>query len=62
MAQETASLESSKFVKPVQITWQRGGLKWKISVTFSGLIFALGLLVIGIVYYVTGNALQKQID
>ena len=62
MPQETASMDSSKFVKPGNISWQRGGLKWKISTTFSGLILVLGLLVIGIVYYFTGSALQKQID
>jgi len=62
MPQETASIESSKYVKQVSIGWQRGGLKWKISTTFSGLILVLGLLVIGIVYYFTGNALQRQVD
>src|ERR1051325_10526440 len=62
MAQETASMESSKLAKPVNIEWKRGGLRWKISTTFSGLILVLGILVIGIVYYFTGNALQKQID
>lgn len=62
MAQETASIEGSKFAKPVNINWQRGGLKWKISVTFSGLILVLGLMVIGIVYHFTGSALQKQVD
>jgi HAMP domain-containing protein len=62
MPQETASIESSKYLKPVNIGWQRGGLKWKISTTFSGLILVLGLLVIGIVYYFTGNALQRQVD
>jgi HAMP domain-containing protein len=62
MPQEIASMESSKYLKPVNIGWQRGGLKWKISTTFSGLILVLGLLVIGIVYYFTGNALQRQVD
>ena len=62
MPQETASLESSKMVKPVNLNWQRGSLRWKISTTFSGLILLLGLLVIGIVYYFTANALQKQVD
>lgn len=62
MPQETASIESSKVVKPVNLNWQRGGLRWKISTTFSGLILVLGLLVIGIVYYFTANALQKQVD
>ena len=62
MAQETASLENSKIAKPVSINWQRGGLRWKISTTFSGLILVLGVLVIGIVYYFTATALQKQVD
>lgn len=62
MPQETASMESSKTVKPMSINWQRGGLRWKISATFSGLMLVLGLLVIAIVYYFTGTALQKQVD
>ena len=62
MAQDSVSIEGSKFVKPAVQGWRRGGLKWKISATFSGLIFVLGLLVIGIVYVFTGNALQKQVD
>jgi HAMP domain-containing protein len=62
MAQETASVESSKMIKPVSMNWQRGGLRWKISTTFSGLILVLGVLVIGIVYYFTAAALQKQVD
>src|SRR5688572_32356122 len=61
MPQETASVET-KVAKPVNISLQRGGLRWKISTTFSGLILVLGLLVIGIVYYFTANALQKQVD
>jgi len=62
MPQETASMESSKLAKAIPIDWQRGGLRWKISATFSGLILVLGLLVIGIVYYFTSTALQKQVD
>jgi HAMP domain-containing protein len=62
MPQESASMESSKVVKPVDINWRRGGLRWKISTTFSSLILMLGILVIGIVYYFTASALQKQVD
>jgi len=62
MAQESVSIESSKFAKPIAAGRRKGGLKWKISATFSALIFVLGLLVIGIVYFFTGHALQKQID
>jgi HAMP domain-containing protein len=62
MPQETVSVERSKIAKPINIEWQRGGLRWKISATFGGLILVLGLLVIGIVYYFTSEALQKQVD
>ncbi len=62
MAQDSATVDSSKFARPESINWQRGGLKWKITSTFSGLILVLGLLMIGIVYYFTNNALQRQVD
>ncbi len=62
MPQDTVSIESSKFAKPAAEGWRKRGLKWKITMNFSGLIFVLGLLVIGIVYHFAGNALQKQAD
>ena len=62
MSQETVSAESPKIFKPANLNWQRGGLRWKITTTFSSLILILGLLMIGIVYYFTSNALQKQVD
>ena len=62
MAQETASVNSSKLARPIAIDWKRGGLRWKISLTFTGLILGLGVLVIGIVYYFTSRALQNQVD
>src|ERR1041385_2269472 len=62
MAQEIASLENSKLAKAFAVDWKRGGLRWKISVTFTSLILALGVLVIGIVYHFTSSALQKQVD
>ncbi len=62
MSQDTATVESSKFARPQPINMARGGLKWKITSTFSGLILVLGLLVLGIVYYFTNSALQRQVD
>ncbi len=62
MSQQSATVESSKFVKPEIAKPPRGGLRWKITCTFSGLILLLGLLVIGIVYHFTNSALQKQVD
>lgn len=62
MAQESISMQSSNIAKPLNVNWRRGGLRWKISIAFSGLILALGLFVIGIVYVFTSSALQKQVD
>jgi HAMP domain-containing protein len=62
MPQESLSFESSKVAKPMTLPLQGGGMKWKITTAFSGLLIALGLCVIGIVYYLTGNALQRQVD
>ena len=37
-------------------------MKWKIATAFSGLLLVLGLFVIGIVYQLTSNALQRQVE
>ncbi|MGH7826163.1 MAG: HAMP domain-containing protein [Candidatus Binatia bacterium] len=55
-------MERAKAAKPATLRWKQAGLKWKISATFSGLLLVLGGFVIGIVYYLTENALQKQVD
>lgn len=62
MPQESLSIESSKVGKPVTLPLQSGGLKWKIATAFSGLLIVLGICVIGIVYILAGNALQRQVD
>jgi HAMP domain-containing protein len=62
MSQKTDSMDSSKVAKPASTNRQHGGLKSKISVTFSGLILLLGFMVVGIVYHFTGSALQRQVD
>jgi two-component system, cell cycle sensor histidine kinase and response regulator CckA len=62
MAQESLSLENSKMATPMTLPWQRSSLRWKFSATFGGLGLLLGILVIGIVYFLTMNALQKQVD
>jgi HAMP domain-containing protein len=62
MAPESVSIESPNLEKSMALPWQGGGLKWKLTATFSALILLLGLLVIGIVYYFASSAMQKQID
>ncbi len=44
------------------LPFQSGGLKWKITTAFSGLLIVFGACVIAIVYVLTGNALQGQVD
>jgi len=60
MAQQSATVENSKFVSSETARSPRGGLRWKLTYTFSGLILLLGLLVSGIVYHFTNELLQKH--
>jgi len=62
MPQESASPETSYAGKTVSAPSQKGGLKRKMVTSFSGLILILGILVSAIVYFLTGNALRKQVD
>ena len=62
MAQESISLETSKLGKSFVVPWQGAGLRGKIAAAFSGIILLLGMAVIGIVYFFTGDALHKQVD
>jgi len=62
MSQESISIEATKASKPLSPPWQGAGLTWKIAASFSGLILLLGVMVIGIVYYLTDNALHRQFD
>ncbi|MBI2229495.1 MAG: hypothetical protein HYU46_10415 [Deltaproteobacteria bacterium] len=62
MPQESVKPETSKVGKTISAPPHKGGLKRKIITTFSGLILVLGILVSAIVYYLTGNALRKQVD
>ena len=62
MPQESLSLENSKMAAPAPLGWQGSSLRWKFATAFGGLILLLGVCVIGIVYYLTGNALQRQVD
>ncbi|HEX7295088.1 MAG TPA: HAMP domain-containing protein [Pyrinomonadaceae bacterium] len=55
-------MDNSRLAKSFAIDWKRGGLRWKIGVTFTSLILGLGVLVIAIVYHFTSSALQKQVD
>jgi HAMP domain-containing protein len=62
MPQESLSLEAANATAPGIAGWQGGSLRWKFVSAFGGLILLLGVCVIGIVYYLTGNALQRQVD
>jgi HAMP domain-containing protein len=43
-------------------TSRRTSIKWKIVSTFAGLITLFGILVVGIVYHLTGEALREQLQ
>jgi nitrogen fixation/metabolism regulation signal transduction histidine kinase len=62
MPQESLSLENSKMATAMTLPWQRSSLKWKFGAAFGGLVLVLGVFVIAIVYYLTVNALQRQVD
>lgn len=62
MPQESLSLESSKIATSITLRWERNSLRWKFVTAFGGLILLFGVCVMGIVYYLTGNALQTQVD
>ncbi len=62
MSQDSITLESSKYAKPLAMAGRKTSLKWKIGATFSGLLLGLGIMVIGIVYLMTEHALQRQVD
>lgn len=62
MPQDSVSPETLKVGKAISVPLRKGGLKRKIITTFSGLILVLGILVVAVVYYLTGNALRKQVD
>ena len=60
MSQESLSLESSKLATPTTPGWQGSSLRWKFVTAFGGLILLLGVCVIGIVYFLTGNACKGR--
>src|SRR5262245_7641899 len=62
MSQTSATVESSKLIHSGAVKPSGGGLRWKITYTFSGLILLLGITVTAIVYHFTHSALQKQVD
>jgi two-component system cell cycle sensor histidine kinase/response regulator CckA len=62
MPQDSISVESSNMTKPMNLSWQGFSLKWKIGTAVSALLLTLGLFVIGSVYYLIGNALQRQAE
>jgi HAMP domain-containing protein len=62
MADESVSLENTK-VAGASLTGRRKmSLKWKIAAACGGTVLAMGVLVLGIVYYLTETALRKQVD
>lgn len=62
MAEDSASLENSKLVKAMPVAPRTMSLKWKIGAAMGGTVLLMGVFVLAIVYYFTGNALRRQVD
>jgi HAMP domain-containing protein len=61
MAEGSVSLKNAKLMT-MPAAGRGLSLKWKIGAAVGGTVLLLGLAVLGIVYYLTGNALRKQVD
>jgi nitrogen fixation/metabolism regulation signal transduction histidine kinase len=62
MADESVSLENTKLARAPLAGRRKMSLKWKIGAACGGTVLAMGMLVLGIVYYLTETALRKQVD
>ncbi|HEY3302564.1 MAG TPA: HAMP domain-containing protein [Candidatus Binatia bacterium] len=62
MTQPSASVESRSLPISVREGARRIGLMGKIVGTLAGVIVLFGLLVLGVVYHLTGRALRAQLD
>jgi HAMP domain-containing protein len=62
MADESVSLENTKLAKATTVGRRKMSLKWKIGAASGGTVLAMGVIVLGIVYFLTENALRKQVD
>ncbi|MGH7768803.1 MAG: HAMP domain-containing protein [Candidatus Binatia bacterium] len=62
MTQPSASVESRSLPISAREGSRRIGLMGKIVGTFAGVIVLFGLLVLGVVYHLTGRALRAQLD
>jgi two-component system, cell cycle sensor histidine kinase and response regulator CckA len=62
MSEDSVSLKSSKLTQPLPIAGRSMSLKWKIGIASGGTVLVMGVLVLALVYFLTGNALRKQVD
>jgi HAMP domain-containing protein len=61
MAEGSVSLKNAKLIT-MPYAGRGLSLKWKIGMGLGGTVLLLGVVVLAIVYFLTGNALRKQID
>jgi nitrogen fixation/metabolism regulation signal transduction histidine kinase len=62
MADDSVPLENTKFAKAATAGRRKMTLRWKIGAALGGTVLGMGLLLLGIVYFLTQNALRKQVD
>jgi HAMP domain-containing protein len=61
MAADSAFLKNTKLAQSLPSA-RSMSLKWKIGAAAGGTVLAMGILVLALVYYLTSNALRKQVD
>ncbi len=62
MSEDSVSVKTSRFPQTVPIAGRSMSLKWKIALASGGTVLLMGILVLALVYFLTGNALRKQVD
>jgi two-component system, cell cycle sensor histidine kinase and response regulator CckA len=62
MAEDSVSLKTSKLAQTLPLPGRSMSLKWKIGAASGGTVLVMGILVLALVYFLTGNALRRQVD
>ena len=62
MAEDSVTLKTSKLAQALPMPGRSMSLKWKIGAASGGTVLLMGILVLAVVYFLTGNALRNQVD
>jgi HAMP domain-containing protein len=62
MPEQSVSIKTSKLAPTLSLARRSMSLKMKIGLASGGTVLLLGILVLALVYFLTGKALRKQVD